>query len=81
MNIRKIIQEDAARRRNLRTMNLNNSSGVTRRKTFRVTFEDAVGMNTKLLEADKFSDAILSIEAKGFTVLDARDITAEMQQR
>lgn len=52
-----------------RPMNLN----VTNRRTFRVTFQDKLGLNVKLLEADKLADAAAAVEAEGHLVLEVKD--------
>lgn len=57
----------------LRPMNLN----ATRRRTFRVTFQDRLGLNVKLLEADKLSDAAAAVEAEGYLVLEVKDTVRE----
>lgn len=56
-----------------RPMNL----GATYRRTFRVTFQDKLGLNVKLLEADKLSDAAAAIEAEGYPVLEVKDTALE----
>lgn len=56
-----------------RPMNLN----VTHRRTFRVTFQDKLGINVKLLEADKLSDAAAAVEAEGYLVLEVKDMARE----
>lgn len=56
-----------------RHMNL----GATHRRTFRVTFQDKLGLNVKLLEADKLSDAAAAVESEGYLVLEVKDTVRE----
>lgn len=52
-----------------RPMHLNATNG----RTFRVTFQDKLGLNVRLLEADKLSDAAAYVEAEGHLVLEVKD--------
>lgn len=38
-----------------------------------MTFQDKLGLNVKLLEADKLSDAAAYVEAEGHLVLEVKD--------